>query len=253
MESAIYFSSGYEACFPQMTSLCRYVFYLNLPCPALPRAKLSTLGFQCWNPPPPPPPPIADDIFKCIFVNGKFCILIKISPRFVPKGRRIGSLAPNRWQAIIRTNADPIHWRIYAMLGGVERGWGWGVVREGGGEEGGGGGGTKLISYFSFQYAATLGMLFILQLVVGLLAVFLHVKVGLRHHLYHYIGTKWASLCLKSLTTPQFVLLSALLALCVGNHRWPMDSHSKGPVMRMKTRSSVYQLMAWHITRVVHQ
>ena len=27
-------------------------------------------------------------------------------------------LAPNRWQVIIWTNADPIHWRIYAVLGG---------------------------------------------------------------------------------------------------------------------------------------
>ena len=28
----------------------------------------------------------ADDIFRCIFVNEKFCILIKISVKFVPKG-----------------------------------------------------------------------------------------------------------------------------------------------------------------------
>ena len=28
----------------------------------------------------------ADDIFRCIFVNGKFCILIKILLKFVPKG-----------------------------------------------------------------------------------------------------------------------------------------------------------------------
>ena len=28
----------------------------------------------------------ADDIFRCIFVNEKFCILIKISLKFVPKG-----------------------------------------------------------------------------------------------------------------------------------------------------------------------
>ena len=27
-----------------------------------------------------------DDIFRCIFVNEKFCILIKISLKFVPKG-----------------------------------------------------------------------------------------------------------------------------------------------------------------------
>ena len=28
----------------------------------------------------------ADDIFRCIFMNEKFCILIKISLKFVPKG-----------------------------------------------------------------------------------------------------------------------------------------------------------------------
>ena len=28
----------------------------------------------------------ADDILKCIFMNKKFCILIKISLKFVPKG-----------------------------------------------------------------------------------------------------------------------------------------------------------------------
>ena len=27
-----------------------------------------------------------DNIFQCIFVNEKFCILIKISPKFVAKG-----------------------------------------------------------------------------------------------------------------------------------------------------------------------
>ena len=54
----------------------------------------------------------ADDIFSCIFVNEKFCILIKISPWFVPKGPidnnpSIGldnGIAPNRQQAIIWTN-----------------------------------------------------------------------------------------------------------------------------------------------------
>ena len=28
----------------------------------------------------------ADDAFRCIFVNEKFCILIEISLKFVPKG-----------------------------------------------------------------------------------------------------------------------------------------------------------------------
>ena len=27
-----------------------------------------------------------EDIFKCIFVNKKFCVLIQISLKFVPKG-----------------------------------------------------------------------------------------------------------------------------------------------------------------------
>ena len=29
---------------------------------------------------------LADDIFKCIFLNENFYILIQISPKFVPKG-----------------------------------------------------------------------------------------------------------------------------------------------------------------------
>ena len=29
---------------------------------------------------------VADDVFKCIFLNEKFCILIRIALRFVPKG-----------------------------------------------------------------------------------------------------------------------------------------------------------------------
>ena len=71
---------------------------------------------------------LADDIFKCIFMNEKFCILIKISLKFGPKGpvykkNSIGlnnGLAPNRRQVIIWTNADPIHWRIHTTLGGDE-------------------------------------------------------------------------------------------------------------------------------------
>ena len=70
----------------------------------------------------------ADDIFKCIFVNEKFCILIKISLKFVlgvsnwqePNVCLENSLGPNRREAIIWTNTDPIHWRIYAALGGGE-------------------------------------------------------------------------------------------------------------------------------------
>ena len=36
---------------------------------------------------------LADDIFKFIFVNEKFCILIKISLKFVPKGSFDNDLA----------------------------------------------------------------------------------------------------------------------------------------------------------------
>ena len=35
----------------------------------------------------------ANDIFRCIFVNEKFCVLIKISPKFVPKGAIDDNLA----------------------------------------------------------------------------------------------------------------------------------------------------------------
>ena len=56
----------------------------------------------------------ADDILNCIFLNEKLRIFIK------PSIGLDNGLAPNRPQAIIWTNADPIHWRIYAALGGDE-------------------------------------------------------------------------------------------------------------------------------------
>ena len=70
----------------------------------------------------------ADDIFECIFVNGSLYILVKISLKFVLKdlidnNPALGldnGLASNRRQAIIWTNANPIHWRMYAALGGDE-------------------------------------------------------------------------------------------------------------------------------------
>ena len=78
-------------------------------------------------PPPPPPRHFADDDFSCIFMNEKFCTLIKISLKFVPKGPIDSNpafvdngLAPNRRQTIIWTNTDTIHWRIYAALRGGE-------------------------------------------------------------------------------------------------------------------------------------
>ena len=59
--------------------------------------------------------------FRCIFVNEKFYILIKISLSFVPKGPIYNNPALPVWHhAIIWTDVDPIHRRIYAALGGDE-------------------------------------------------------------------------------------------------------------------------------------
>ena len=55
------------------------------------------------------------------FREWKVMHLIKISLRVHLTKLRVGldnGLAPDRRQAIIWTNADPIHWRIYAALGG---------------------------------------------------------------------------------------------------------------------------------------
>ena len=70
----------------------------------------------------------ANNIFWCIYMNEKFCVLTKISLKFVPEGPidnkpSIGldnGLATNRWQAIIYPNVDPVHWCIYAAPGGDE-------------------------------------------------------------------------------------------------------------------------------------
>ena len=60
-----------------------------------------------------------------IFMNEKFCISIRVSLKFVPKGPTDNKSAmvqvmANRHQAITRTNADPVHWCIYAVLVGDE-------------------------------------------------------------------------------------------------------------------------------------
>ena len=41
----------------------------------------------------------ADDIFICIFLNEKFCILIRMSPKLIPKGP-----IDNKW-ALVRVMA----------------------------------------------------------------------------------------------------------------------------------------------------
>ena len=67
---------------------------------------------------------LADDIFKCIFLNRNYRILIQISLKFVPRGaidNEPASVQEMAWrQAITWTNAGPVHWRIYAALGGDE-------------------------------------------------------------------------------------------------------------------------------------
>ena len=70
---------------------------------------------------------VADNIFKCIFLNENIWIPINISSlNFVPHGLidsqygSIGSdngLAPTRRQAIIWTNDGQVWWRVYASLG----------------------------------------------------------------------------------------------------------------------------------------
>ena len=67
----------------------------------------------------------ADHVFKCFFLNANFQMSNKIPLKYVPRGVldnnvSIGSndgLASNRWQAIIWSNDDPVHWHIYASSG----------------------------------------------------------------------------------------------------------------------------------------
>ena len=58
---------------------------------------------------------LEEDIFRCIFVNEKFCILIEKvcslgSNCQQPSIGLDNGLVPNRRQAIIWIYADPIHW-----------------------------------------------------------------------------------------------------------------------------------------------
>ena len=70
----------------------------------------------------------ADDVFKCICMNEKFCVSNRILLKFIPKCPIDNEwefdpgngLAPNRRQAITWTNAGPVYWRIYVSLGGDE-------------------------------------------------------------------------------------------------------------------------------------
>ena len=74
----------------------------------------------------------ASDIFRCILVNEMFILNSKLNlkskfhkicfqgPKWELTSTGLdNSRVPNRRQAIIWTNADPVHWRIYAALGGT--------------------------------------------------------------------------------------------------------------------------------------
>ena len=71
----------------------------------------------------------ADDVFKCIFMNDKFCTSIRISLKFVPRGtidNKIALVQVMDWrrtgvrQDITWTTTDPVYWRICAALVGEE-------------------------------------------------------------------------------------------------------------------------------------
>ena len=66
--------------------------------------------------------------FQMYFSNENGRIPIQISLKFVPRSPidnkqalvKVNSLTPNRWQAITWTHDGPVHWCIYAALGGYE-------------------------------------------------------------------------------------------------------------------------------------
>ena len=69
---------------------------------------------------------LTDDIFKCIFLNENDRIPVQISLKFVPrspinnKAALVQVMAWRRTGDITWTNDDPVHWRIYAAVGGDE-------------------------------------------------------------------------------------------------------------------------------------
>ena len=67
-------------------------------------------GLQCVNSSPPRKNGrhFADNIFKCIFMNEKFCILIEISMKFVPKGPIDNNSALIQVMAWSRTGDKPL-------------------------------------------------------------------------------------------------------------------------------------------------
>ena len=70
---------------------------------------------------------LADNNLKCIFFNENDRIPIWFSLEFVPRSpidNKAALVQVMAWrQAITWTNADPVHWRIYAALGEDELNW----------------------------------------------------------------------------------------------------------------------------------
>ena len=69
---------------------------------------------------------LADNIFKCIFLNENDRIPIQISLKFIPRNPIDNKPALGHvmaWRRIggsLITNDELVHWRIYAALGGDE-------------------------------------------------------------------------------------------------------------------------------------
>ena len=87
---------------------------------------------------------LADDNFKCIFLNENVWIVIQISLKFVPKDPidNKPALVQKKRQAITWSNAHPVHqchmvmwywvhWCIYAALGGEELSCPWQALNAG--------------------------------------------------------------------------------------------------------------------------
>ena len=63
---------------------------------------------------------VADDIFNCILLNENDIIHIHISVKYVPRNPINNKPAMVQVMAWREHPDDPVHWRIYAALGGDE-------------------------------------------------------------------------------------------------------------------------------------
>ena len=159
----------------------------------------------------------AYNIFRCIFVNEKSYILIKISLKFFPKFPNWqwpsisldNGLAPNRRQAIIWTNANPIHWSIYAALGGDELSdW--------------------CIHHFLWKHYNDVIMSAIASRITSLTIVYSTVNSGAFQRKHQS---------------------STSLAFVQGIHRWPVNSLHKRPVTRKIFPFDDVIMMPWNVCK----